>query len=445
MSNLIPPPYLVDAPAEPETPRRLWAWWTVAALFAFLIITAVATTFEEDRGDFIETASNQNTLEMSMSPLMRTASKSSGSSSLAKSVQKIVDKSGPDTARSSEIAIQVAVARRELKQASPAGELKSLQRVWLPTSQAASVLYASNLEEKVAKAVLKTIPEGDEQYNLVRVQAGEVAGDTTLRASHLGQRSTAKIVLIVAILGGLAAGIAIWICYFVYRDSPALRPKGFPSLTPTRGDADVLMIRGLIMMLAYLTADFMPRTIMPLRIGVFFAVIVAGLLIPIGGKRLDLKSFFGKFEGKHILWGVGAVIANAPLIFVTTMIATALSKFLPAPVHPAAEEMVRNPSFVKVLSFFLLASIQAPLVEESIFRGLFANAIARLRGPVAAVIISSFMFASIHPQGIAGWLPLACIGGMSAVLAYHTKSLWPSIIMHFVHNSAILAVTLLSR
>ena len=60
-----------------------------------------------------------------------------------------------------------------------------------------------------------------------------------------------------------------------------------------------------------------------------------------------------------------------------------------------------------------------------------------------AALVSSFLFASIHPQGPVLWAALASVALFSCFLAQKTRSLVPSITMHLAHNTTLLALTLL--
>jgi hypothetical protein len=102
-----------------------------------------------------------------------------------------------------------------------------------------------------------------------------------------------------------------------------------------------------------------------------------------------------------------------------------------------------NPTVSVIVSFFLLAVVQAPIVEEIIFRGMIAPAISRFSKPWTAILASGLLFAAIHPQGIAGWPPLMVVGCMAAYLTYHSRSLWPAIFLHAFHNGGLLVLNVL--
>jgi len=94
----------------------------------------------------------------------------------------------------------------------------------------------------------------------------------------------------------------------------------------------------------------------------------------------------------------------------------------------------------------VLLVLVAPLVEEIIFRGfLFQTFLYRLR-PVAAVGLSAILFAGTHlawdPQT---FLPLFCLGMVSAYMYLSSRSLIPCILLHAGYNAAILTAGLIVR
>src|SRR5262249_59591031 len=63
-----------------------------------------------------------------------------------------------------------------------------------------------------------------------------------------------------------------------------------------------------------------------------------------------------------------------------------------------------------ILGLYALASVCAPVVEETMFRGaLFHHLRARWGWPIAAPIVA-FIFAIVHPQG---WVAVPVLGAAS--------------------------------
>ena len=142
-------------------------------------------------------------------------------------------------------------------------------------------------------------------------------------------------------------------------------------------------------------------------------------------------------------WGLGGVFANLPALLIIGGLGAALFRFLPEPSHPAVDQLIQSRDPMTIARIFVAAVIFAPILEEVIFRGLLMPAIARVTGSVGwGVALSSFLFAAIHPQGIAAWLGLATVGAMCALITVQTRSLIPAMVLHALHNGALLVVNL---
>lgn len=89
---------------------------------------------------------------------------------------------------------------------------------------------------------------------------------------------------------------------------------------------------------------------------------------------------------------------------------------------------------------FLLAGVVAPIVEETLFRGVVYGWL-RARMPIAlAVVVSAVVFAGVHVIPIL--LPALFVVGMILAVVYEwSKSLWVSILLHAIQNTvAVVAI-----
>jgi len=104
-------------------------------------------------------------------------------------------------------------------------------------------------------------------------------------------------------------------------------------------------------------------------------------------------------------------------------------------------------------------SIAAPLVEETIFRGLIYGwlaslvknrditaALPRRLGLAAAMLVSGLIFGAFHSLafGILPILPLASVGVLLAALYEWSKSLYPGMVVHASFNTVGLVFLLLT-
>ena len=91
---------------------------------------------------------------------------------------------------------------------------------------------------------------------------------------------------------------------------------------------------------------------------------------------------------------------------------------------------------------FVVVAVVAPFVEELTYRGLGFAAVRDSYGAAAAIVVTALAFGLAH--GLLVALPvLSIFGAILAWLRFKTESIYPTIILHGVFNSAalIFAVT----
>ena len=116
--------------------------------------------------------------------------------------------------------------------------------------------------------------------------------------------------------------------------------------------------------------------------------------------------------------------------------------------HPV-QELLPTAGGATVVSLFVLACVVAPVVEETLFRGvLYGHARSRTRAwmPWAsmafAALFSAAVFAAIHPQGV---LAVPALAGLSigfCISREWSGSVVPGMLAHGFHNGSLLAINL---
>ena len=177
----------------------------------------------------------------------------------------------------------------------------------------------------------------------------------------------------------------------------------------------------------------------------------------------ELQRLIGLHKGdgviKESLYGIVCYLSAVPILVVGLVIfwvLTMLSEFLfgkpPTPSHPAVE-MLRGAGTMEVVLLFVLASVTAPIVEEIGFRGMLYGHLRsittpqiRLASMLVAALVSSFIFAVIHPQGV---LFVPALGGLAVGFCLYREvrgSLIAPMVAHGINNAVTLAlgVTLMS-
>jgi membrane protease YdiL (CAAX protease family) len=172
--------------------------------------------------------------------------------------------------------------------------------------------------------------------------------------------------------------------------------------------------------------------------------------------RQEIGWTAGRRPALEPLLGVGTYAAALPLVFLGLLLMLALKgaqelihgppdPFGPsgAPGHPITA-VVNHPSLWLWAQVFLVAGVAAPVVEETMFRGVLyrhlreaTGAAGRALSVVSAALITSFVFAVIHPQRLLG-VPVL----MGLALAFNLAREWrgtlvPAMVAHGINNSAV--------
>ncbi len=92
--------------------------------------------------------------------------------------------------------------------------------------------------------------------------------------------------------------------------------------------------------------------------------------------------------------------------------------------------------------FWVVLSITAGIVEETVFRGYLITRLrmfGRSNSWILPIIIASVSFGTGHSyQGVGGFILLSVYEAMFSILFIKTKTLWPVIIAHFFQDFSAL-------
>jgi membrane protease YdiL (CAAX protease family) len=182
--------------------------------------------------------------------------------------------------------------------------------------------------------------------------------------------------------------------------------------------------------------------------------------VPWGQLRRDVGLTLGRSPALEPVLGVACYAMTLPLLVVGALLTLALihlQNYLaggPAgeagavppnmPVHPIVQ-VVGDPNWRVLLQLLLLASVAAPIVEETMFRGLLYRQMRESSGGwgrAASILASaaavSFLFAAIHPQG---WTAIPAL--MSLAVGFSLMREWrgtliPCMIAHGINNGLVI-------
>jgi membrane protease YdiL (CAAX protease family) len=112
------------------------------------------------------------------------------------------------------------------------------------------------------------------------------------------------------------------------------------------------------------------------------------------------------------------------------------------------EELEQTREVLPVVLFALGAVVMAPIVEETLYRGLLFRALLRRVSPGTAVFVSALIFAAVHflgdPNAFRSLPALAALGVLLALRALRTNSLSASILIHAGFNLTTTVLVLIA-
>lgn len=169
----------------------------------------------------------------------------------------------------------------------------------------------------------------------------------------------------------------------------------------------------------------------------------------------EVRQAFGMHRGRgvftEICSGLVGYVAMLPVVamgLVGTILLVLVIELLsaggeggtPAPIaHPLVAWMANGDLKMMLLALFL-ASVLAPLFEETMFRGAFHGALRGRWRFMAAALASAVVFAAVHPQGLLAIPALTAMGFGFAMIREWRGSLFASMTAHALHNGMLVGV-----
>jgi membrane protease YdiL (CAAX protease family) len=174
--------------------------------------------------------------------------------------------------------------------------------------------------------------------------------------------------------------------------------------------------------------------------------------------RLDIGWFGGLKTALEPIVGIGGYFMALPILAAGAMITIVLVLIQNAltpergllepttgPAHPVIQQLTGEAWWPKIM-VLILAAVAAPIVEETMFRGVLYRHLRDATGRMGIVmsilvsgLVSAFIFAIIHPQG---WVAVPVL--MSLALAFVLMREWrgtivPCMIMHGMSNFIVIS------
>lgn len=165
---------------------------------------------------------------------------------------------------------------------------------------------------------------------------------------------------------------------------------------------------------------------------------------PLTGERVTLRTLLHRL-GYHtesirqeMMAAMGAYVLMLPVLVASQLISSRLFSHFHTPVNPAEFEMLAAHVPLDRLLVLITAAVCAPIVEETLFRGVLYNALRARFGIPGGIALSAAIFAIVHPTLPGGFLPIWTVGATLAILYERQRSLIPGIILHGIYNGIIM-------
>jgi membrane protease YdiL (CAAX protease family) len=165
--------------------------------------------------------------------------------------------------------------------------------------------------------------------------------------------------------------------------------------------------------------------------------------------RFEIGWHRGRGVAREVLAGIGGYLAMLPVLVAVAIIAMIINNLLGNQSTPTRDNPVLSRAtggFVELLLLGTLVAIWAPLVEESLFRGVVFRFFRRRWGVLAGAGGSALLFAGLHSYVLQGLVIVGTLGFWFALVREWRGSLIPSMTAHCLHNSvAFILITIIAH
>ena len=165
-----------------------------------------------------------------------------------------------------------------------------------------------------------------------------------------------------------------------------------------------------------------------------------------GRRWWDAVGLAGAAGWRAVGAGLRGYLTVLPLIAAALASAGWLAKLVgyTPPPHPLSVLFLEEDRLGLLLFASLFACVAGPLLEEIFFRGILFRALRARLALAPAIGVSAVLFAMLHGNWVA-LAPITLLGCLLAYLYERTGSLWASVLVHILHNSAMIALVWVVR
>jgi membrane protease YdiL (CAAX protease family) len=290
--------------------------------------------------------------------------------------------------------------------------------------------------------------------------------DTAARAAALAPaRRTAAVFLSAAAIAllGVVAGIGVLVVAITMVVGGTLRPR-LATGSPYGGIYAETFAAWMVLFCALgFASRFIPESRSDMLLsGLASLLSLAALAWPVARGvpwrtvLVDVGLAAPRRPGVEAALGFATYALALPLLaagVVAMLVLMGFAKGLGLPTevaHPLAPFIVKSGAWGRVQAV-LIATVAAPVVEETMFRGVLYRHLrestadlGRGLSVLLGVLLVSFVFAVIHPQGWLGVPPLMGLAAAFCLAREWRGTLIPSMVAHALQNGAVTLMMLLA-
>lgn len=374
----------------------------------------------------------------------------------------------PDLVRSAIVKGQIDGAEEAI------AELRAVQKAWLLNPEVPDQLRDDvgaflNLYQQGSDSLTEPERQGLEERHgwFARVAFVHDLPEADADRNAVLSEGMNAIYLLVGVLVLAAAGLVTGIVLLVLGAVKWPRMRASRRFIPPAPGGSVYLETFALFVGAFLvmqvatgllgTLKLNPNVTLGIALGAqWLLLLVAAWPLVRGASVQQWRAHLGLYRGagffREVGCGIVGYIAGLPLLagaFVLTFIFAqvwhSVTGKAPTPHNPAAEAAASGDVLVTVL-IVTLATIWAPLAEETMFRGALYRHVRSKAGVAGAVLLTAMMFAIMHSYGPVFLSPLVALGAVFALLREWRGSIIASMTAHALHNSMLIALVLgLSR
>jgi len=293
------------------------------------------------------------------------------------------------------------------------------------------------------------------------------------RQAVVGSARSAAIVIVSVFSGGAALGLlgfALLVVFAVFAFTGRVH-SGMSAGGVHHGIyAETFGLWLIVFIGLQVTGEFVGvidrRLAMPAALAGFFGSLVV-LAWPVlrGARWRDVRADVGLFLGRRpivepIVGAFGYAMA-LPMLAVGIMLTLGLVALQSAlvgeqppltpsggPAHPVIMQL-DGPAIWPKIMLLMLAAVAAPIVEETMFRGVLYRHLRDATGHMGAVgsivvsaTVSGFVFAIIHPQGWVAVPALMALAYAFCLVREWRGSLVPAMVIHAISNFIVMSTVI---